>query len=149
MNKVSQYIVHKCSTDTINESCCVRGNTEYYCKSCVCDLCSQCRENHMQDLKTVDHNVVVYKQKLCIDPDENEFVGFSDREYRQLWNLTDSTHCTNRKLTVVLIKHETENGNERKVYHMIRNDALFIILYYCKELKWTSKPVTQNSNQRF
>lgn len=117
MDKVSQYIVHKCSKCS--------GDTEYYCKSCVCDLCSQCRENHMQDLKTVDHNVVLYKEKLCIDPDEYEFVGFSDREYRQLWNLTDSPHCTNRKLTVVLIKHETENGNERKVYHMIRNDALF------------------------
>lgn len=68
----------------------------------------------MQDLKTVDHNVVLYKEKLRIDQVEYGFVGFSDREYRQLWNLTDSLHCSNRQFTVVLIKHETENGNEKK-----------------------------------
>lgn len=101
MDKVSQYIVHKCSKCS--------GDTEYYCKSCLCYLCSQCRENHMQDLKTVDHNVVLYKEKLCIDPVEYESVRFSDREYCQLWNLTDSPHCTNRILILVLIKHETEN----------------------------------------
>lgn len=117
MDKVIQYIVHKCSK--------CPGDTEYYCKSCLCDLCSQCRENHMQDLNTVDHVVVLYRENNRIHPIEYGLVGFSDREYCQLWNLSDSPHCTNRQLTVVLIKHETENGNERQLYNMRRNDALF------------------------
>lgn len=40
------------------------GGIQYYCKSCPCDLCSKCKENHVNDLKTIDHDVVLYRDKF-------------------------------------------------------------------------------------
>lgn len=54
------YKVHQCSN-------CL-GDTEYFCQSCLCDLCSQCSENHETDLKTKDHNVVFYHEDLSYIP---------------------------------------------------------------------------------
>lgn len=34
------------------------GDTEYHCISCTCDLCPQCKEKHVKDQKTIDHDVV-------------------------------------------------------------------------------------------
>lgn len=39
------------------------GNTRYYCKSCLCDLCLYCKEKHFKDLTTIAHNVVTYRKK--------------------------------------------------------------------------------------
>lgn len=55
---------------TINGSYKVRqsskcaGDTEYSCLSCPSDLCAECRENHIHDLDTIDHNVVIYREKI-------------------------------------------------------------------------------------
>lgn len=51
----SPYRVHHCSK-------CPR-DTEYYCVPCTCDLC-QCKENHLEDLQTIDHNIVSYHEKI-------------------------------------------------------------------------------------
>lgn len=51
----SLYRVHLCSMCS--------GDTEYHCLSCPCDLCSQCKESHVQDVKTIDHNVMPYCKK--------------------------------------------------------------------------------------
>lgn len=39
-------------------------HTEFFCISCKCDLCNQCKTNHADNLKTTDHNVVEYRDKL-------------------------------------------------------------------------------------
>lgn len=49
------YKVRQCST--------CAGDTEYSCLSCPSDLCAECRENHIHDLDTIDHNVVIYRGK--------------------------------------------------------------------------------------
>lgn len=41
-----------------------RENAEFYCKLCRCDFCLQCKEKHVQDFVTIDHNVVVYRDKF-------------------------------------------------------------------------------------
>lgn len=38
------------------------GDTEYSCVTCSCDLCVQCKENHVQDLRTIDHSVSLYQE---------------------------------------------------------------------------------------
>lgn len=52
---------------------CVMDSTISQCKikqcftcerSCRYHLCLQCKDNHVYDLKTIDHNVVVYKEKV-------------------------------------------------------------------------------------
>lgn len=44
------------------------GDTKYHCESFQCDLCNQCKENHVHDLKTVDHNVKISVRDLIIPP---------------------------------------------------------------------------------
>lgn len=43
-------------------------NTEFFCISCECDLCNQCKRNHADNLKTTDHNVVQYRDKFKYTP---------------------------------------------------------------------------------
>lgn len=57
-----QYRVQKCSK--CSEDC------EYVCVSCQCDLCPHCKENHVHDLKTMDHNVVIYQEKFNHNPEQ-------------------------------------------------------------------------------
>eukprot|EP00105_Crassostrea_gigas_P044861 XP_019929009.1 PREDICTED: uncharacterized protein LOC109620626 [Crassostrea gigas] len=52
--------VHQCSK--------CPGDTEYYCVSCPCDLCPQCKEDHVKDLKTIDHDVVSHRDKINYIP---------------------------------------------------------------------------------
>lgn len=40
------------------------GDTEYFCVSCQIDLCLSCKQNHLHDLVTMDHNVVLYHENL-------------------------------------------------------------------------------------
>lgn len=55
------------------------GNTAYFCQSCSCDLCKTCKKSHVYDLKTIDHNVVIYperfiyipKQEICLKHSSN------------------------------------------------------------------------------
>lgn len=54
------YEVHPCSN--------CPGDTEYYCQMCLRDLCSQCSENHENDLKTIDHYVVFYREDFTFIP---------------------------------------------------------------------------------
>lgn len=51
----SKYLIHQCSL--------CRGDKSYFCESCRIDLCPLCKENHVQDLKTKDHNVMTYRDK--------------------------------------------------------------------------------------
>eukprot|EP00105_Crassostrea_gigas_P013743 XP_011430158.2 PREDICTED: uncharacterized protein LOC105330250 [Crassostrea gigas] len=44
------------------------GDTEYHCVSCPCDLCPQCKENHVKDLQTIDHDVVSHRDKINYIP---------------------------------------------------------------------------------
>nr|XP_022310931.1 endothelin-converting enzyme 2-like [Crassostrea virginica] len=39
------------------------GDTEYYCHICNLDLCLQCKEEHVINLDTLNHNVTIYRQK--------------------------------------------------------------------------------------
>ena len=39
------------------------GDTEYYCHICDQDLCLQCKEEHVINLDTLNHNVTIYRQK--------------------------------------------------------------------------------------
>lgn len=52
----TKYKVHKCSN--------CPGDTEFFCKSCRCDLCSQCKVDHVEDLKTIGHHFVVHQEKF-------------------------------------------------------------------------------------
>lgn len=52
----TKYKVRECSQ--------CQEDTEYFCLSCLFDLCYNCKENHAEDFKTNDHCVVKYLDKF-------------------------------------------------------------------------------------
>nr|XP_034309985.1 uncharacterized protein LOC105324394 [Crassostrea gigas]XP_034309986.1 uncharacterized protein LOC105324394 [Crassostrea gigas]XP_034309987.1 uncharacterized protein LOC105324394 [Crassostrea gigas]XP_034309988.1 uncharacterized protein LOC105324394 [Crassostrea gigas]XP_034309990.1 uncharacterized protein LOC105324394 [Crassostrea gigas]XP_034309991.1 uncharacterized protein LOC105324394 [Crassostrea gigas]XP_034309992.1 uncharacterized protein LOC105324394 [Crassostrea gigas]XP_03430999 len=65
--------VHQCSK--------CPGDTEYYCVSCPCDLCPQCKENHVKDLQTIDHDVVSHHDKTNYIPTQEICVRHPSHVY--------------------------------------------------------------------
>lgn len=111
------------------------GDTGYLCKSCPCDMCFQCKVNHVEDLKTIDHNVVIHgeksnhivKQEICARHPGNTY-----RNYCKPCKLPLCYQCRkhskkHRKHRQQAIKkaYETKRQQHRKTIHTIRSDALF------------------------
>nr|XP_034309352.1 uncharacterized protein LOC117683690 [Crassostrea gigas] len=65
--------VHQCSK--------CPGDTEYHCVSCPCDLCPQCKENHVKDLQTIDHDVVSHCDKINYIPTQEICVRHPSHVY--------------------------------------------------------------------
>nr|XP_022337256.1 uncharacterized protein LOC111133292 [Crassostrea virginica]XP_022337257.1 uncharacterized protein LOC111133292 [Crassostrea virginica]XP_022337258.1 uncharacterized protein LOC111133292 [Crassostrea virginica]XP_022337259.1 uncharacterized protein LOC111133292 [Crassostrea virginica] len=56
-----------------------QGDTEYYCYGCRQDLCIQCKNLHVIDLSTTDHEVTCYIERMkCPPKDESEESGDPD-----------------------------------------------------------------------
>nr|XP_022340950.1 uncharacterized protein LOC111135302 isoform X1 [Crassostrea virginica] len=56
-----------------------QGDTEYYCYGCQQDLCIQCKELHVIDLSTKNHEVTRYIERMKYPPkDESEESGDPD-----------------------------------------------------------------------
>ncbi|XP_078312220.1 uncharacterized protein LOC144618951 isoform X2 [Crassostrea virginica] len=56
-----------------------QGDTEYYCYGCRQDLCIQCKELHVVDLSTKNHEVTRYIERMKYPPnDESEESGDPD-----------------------------------------------------------------------
>lgn len=109
----SHFKVHQCSK-------CL-GDTEYFCVSCSCDLCSQCKEKHLKDLKTIDHSVLIYRDKDRIQNQEI-YDAHSNR------NDTEPFDLPVRKLRQIDVKTTYEESKRRRhkdVIQTIKNEALF------------------------
>lgn len=51
----TMYIVRQCSKCYLE--------AEYFCKTCSLDICAQCEQRHVYDLKTIHHNVIILPEK--------------------------------------------------------------------------------------
>ncbi|XP_065930892.1 uncharacterized protein [Magallana gigas] len=118
----SPYRAHKCSK--------CPGDTEYYCVSCPCDLCPQCKENHVKDLQTIDHDVVSHRDKFNYIPKEEFCVRHPNMllgMYCEPCELPVCFHCTQHKehrtLDVRTI-YKTKRQQHRGTIHTI-SEALF------------------------
>lgn len=116
----TQYLVHSCSM--------CPGDAEYFCASCSCGLCLNCRENHVNNLKTIDHNVVIRKkynympiQELCIT-----HPGKAYKKYCERCELPVCNHCgkhRNHRQVVLKKKHKkTKLNNIRQSF--IQSDVI-------------------------
>nr|XP_034309426.1 uncharacterized protein LOC117683722 [Crassostrea gigas] len=115
--------VHQCSK--------CPGDTEYYCVSCPCDLCPQCKENHVKDLQTIDHDVVSHRDKINYIPTQEICVRHPSHVYTKYCEpceLPVCFHCTQHKehrtLDIRAIYKTTRQQN-RGTIHTIRSEALF------------------------
>eukprot|EP00105_Crassostrea_gigas_P044863 XP_019929011.1 PREDICTED: E3 ubiquitin-protein ligase TRIM9-like [Crassostrea gigas] len=119
----SQYRAHKCSK--------CPGDTEYHCVSCPCDLCPQCKENHVKDLKTIDHDVVSHRDKINYIPTQEICVRHPSHVYTKYCEpceLPVCFHCrkhrTHEQLDVKTA-YKTKRQQHRGTIHTIRSEALF------------------------
>lgn len=69
----TQYKVNRCSK--------CQGDTQYYCKTCPCNICAECKDNHVKNFQTMNHDVMSYsgkiihfsKQKFCVKHPSNVY----------------------------------------------------------------------------
>lgn len=119
----SPYRVHQCHK-------CL-GDTEYYCISCPCDLCSQCKEKHVKYLKTIDHDVVSYRVQFNYIPTQENCARHPSNfhiKYCEPCKLPVCYHCTehrNHSQIDVRTAFETKQQQHQETIHSIRSDALF------------------------
>ncbi|XP_052692465.1 LOW QUALITY PROTEIN: E3 ubiquitin-protein ligase TRIM36-like [Crassostrea angulata] len=119
----SSYQVHLCSK--------CPGDTEYYCVSCPCDLCPQCKENHVKDLKTIDHDVGSYRDQINYIPTQEICVRHPSHVYTKYCEPCQVPACNNcqthRKHTQIDVKtaYKTKRQQHRGTIHTIRSEALF------------------------
>ncbi|XP_065928912.1 uncharacterized protein [Magallana gigas] len=117
------YKVHECSK--------CPGDTEYYCVSCPCDLCPQCKENHVKDLQTIDHDVVSHRDKINYIPTQEICVRHPSHVYRNYCEpcqIPVCFHCTqhrNHQQLVITTSYNTKRQQHRGTIHTIRSEALF------------------------
>nr|XP_034319690.1 uncharacterized protein LOC117687382 [Crassostrea gigas]XP_034319691.1 uncharacterized protein LOC117687382 [Crassostrea gigas]XP_034319692.1 uncharacterized protein LOC117687382 [Crassostrea gigas]XP_034319693.1 uncharacterized protein LOC117687382 [Crassostrea gigas]XP_034319694.1 uncharacterized protein LOC117687382 [Crassostrea gigas]XP_034319695.1 uncharacterized protein LOC117687382 [Crassostrea gigas]XP_034319696.1 uncharacterized protein LOC117687382 [Crassostrea gigas]XP_03431969 len=136
----SQYItasfsfrLHQCSK--------CPGDTEYHCVSCPCDLCPQCKENHVKDLQTIDHDVVSHRDKINYIPKQEICVRHPSHVYTKYCEpceLPFCFHCRKHRthrLLDVKTAYKTKRQQHRGTIHTIRSEALFYRPVLLTEIK--------------
>nr|XP_034318493.1 uncharacterized protein LOC117686817 isoform X2 [Crassostrea gigas]XP_034318494.1 uncharacterized protein LOC117686817 isoform X2 [Crassostrea gigas] len=119
----SPFKVHLCSK--------CPGDTAYYCVSCPCDLCPQCKENHVKDLQTIDHDVVSHRDKINYIPTQEICVRHPSHVYVKYCERCQVPACDkcqkHRKHTQIDVKtaYKTKRQQHRGTIHTIRSEALF------------------------
>nr|XP_034319656.1 uncharacterized protein LOC117680509 isoform X2 [Crassostrea gigas] len=126
----SQYITASFSFRLSQCSKCP-GDTAYHCVSCPCDLCPQCKENHVKDLQTIDHDVVSHRDKINYIPTQEVCVRHPSHVYTKYCKpcqVPVCYHCrkhrTHRQLDVKTA-YKTKRQQHRGTIHTIRSEALF------------------------
>eukprot|EP00105_Crassostrea_gigas_P007551 XP_011421835.1 PREDICTED: uncharacterized protein LOC105324463 [Crassostrea gigas] len=107
------------------------GDAEYSCVSCPYDLCSQCKENHVKDLQTIDHDVVSHRDKINYIPTQEICVRHPSHVYTKYCEPCELPVCfycrkhrTHRQLDV-RTAYKTKQQQHRGTIHTIRSEALF------------------------
>ncbi|XP_065937207.1 uncharacterized protein [Magallana gigas] len=126
----SQYITAS-SPYGVNQCSKCPGDTAYHCVSCPCDLCPQCKENHVKDLQTIDHDVVSHRDKINYIPTQEICVRHPSHVYTKYCEpcqIPVCFHCrkhrTHRQLDVGT-SYKTKRQQHRGTIHTIRSEALF------------------------
>uniref|UniRef100_K1RIX9 Brain tumor protein n=1 Tax=Magallana gigas TaxID=29159 RepID=K1RIX9_MAGGI len=117
------YRAHQCSK--------CPGDTEYYCVSCPCELCPQCKESHVQDLQTIDHDVVSHRDKINYIPTQEICVRHPRNVYKKYCQTCEHPvcyHCRKHRNHTQLDVREpfqTKRQQHLRTIHTIRCESLF------------------------
>ncbi|XP_052680949.1 uncharacterized protein LOC128161659 isoform X2 [Crassostrea angulata] len=129
------YRVHQCSK--------CPGGTEYYCVSCPYDLCQKCKENHVKNLKTIDHNVATYRDKFNYIPKQEICVRHPSHVYIKYCEPCQVPVCdscfdhkshrfpvslfrqSKHKILSLQGAYKTKQQQHRGTIYTIRSEALF------------------------
>lgn len=130
---ITPYRVRQCSKCS--------GDTVYYCVSCSCDLCPECKENHVIDLKTTDHTIetwctktnYILAQEMCVRHPSQVYI-----KYCVPCELPVCYHCRKHRYHKQIdIKEafETKKQQHRGTVYTIRTEALFYRPVLLTEIK--------------
>lgn len=95
------------------------------CESCSCDLCPLCKDNHVQNLKSIDHSGILYRRKLKFIGNQTKIQRRQDSLYWKdvtiSWFSEFADSMEHRKLSIFDIMPR----KQAKLYLIIRSEALF------------------------
>lgn len=127
------YRVHQCSD--------CQGDTAYYCVSCQFDLCPRCKEKHEKGLKTIDHNVMTYRNNIKNIPTREICQRHSTMLYEMYCEhceLPVCYHCiqhrTHRWMDIQRA-YQTKRQQYQRQIDTIRYDSLFYRPVLLTEIK--------------
>lgn len=117
----SKYLIHQCSL--------CPGDTAFFCESCGIDVCPLCKVNHVQDLRTKDHNVMTYREKInCTSIQEICAIHtYVYGIYCESCERPICSYCTDHrkhKLLNIKTAYQTRRQQLRRTIDFIRSDAL-------------------------
>ncbi|XP_056007475.1 uncharacterized protein LOC125672635 [Ostrea edulis] len=108
-----------------------QGDTEFYCNTCKRDLCLQCKEKHVNDLDTIYHDVVIYREKFNCFPLRETCVRHPKRKYRMFCdqcNYSVCKCCTDHRthaLVDLRTAYQTKRQQHREIIDNIRSETLY------------------------
>lgn len=115
--KSTQFRVRQCSR-------CL-DDTEYFCVSCQIDLCLSCKQNHLHDLRTMDHNVV-----LC-----HENFDFIQKEGK-ICDVAACSRCTEHIAPIESpFKNTTKQQEQRKIMDFMKSKVILHRLVFRTNIK--------------
>lgn len=131
--KSNQYRVKQCSMCPLE--------TVFVCELCSCNLCPQCKENHVNDLFTIDHTIETYSEKnhiistneICTRHHSNDYT-----KYCVPCELPVCLHCTEHnehKKLDVRTAFKSKQPQHNKTIHFVRSQSLFYLNILLKEIK--------------
>ncbi|XP_065941163.1 uncharacterized protein [Magallana gigas] len=107
------------------------GDVEYHCESCPCDLCLQCKEKHVIDLKTIDHQLVIYPEQFNCIPTNELCTRHPSNLYSMYCEPCEvpfcylcSEHSTHRWMELQRA-YKRKQQQHRRTIQTIRSEALF------------------------
>lgn len=120
MDKCSKYIVRTCAL--------CPADTEYFCLSCSFNLCLQCKEYHVFDLETIDHNVVIYRSQYNFISKEDIIAKPIDKTYGKHCEHCLLPACDNCNDNIEQKMQDCESTYKKrlhkKIIHTIRSEIL-------------------------
>ncbi|XP_061167213.1 uncharacterized protein LOC133176057 [Saccostrea echinata] len=119
----NQCKVQKCSP--------CQGDTEFYCNTCKYDFCLKCKEEHVIDLDTIYHDVVIYRGKFDYIPNQETCRRHPNRIYEMFCQSCDLPVCfqckEHRKHQTLDIRtaYKTNRHQYRGIIHSLRSETLY------------------------
>ncbi|XP_062610181.1 uncharacterized protein LOC134271961 [Saccostrea cucullata] len=108
-----------------------QGDTEFYCNTCEYDLCLLCKERHVIDLDTKNHDVVIYREKYkyiysqetCVKHPESIYIFFC-----YSCKLPFCFKCrghVNHALMDIGTAYKMNRFTYRQIIHNIRSETIY------------------------
>lgn len=116
-------------------------DTSFTCLSCNSEMCNQCKEIHCTNQKTMDHKVVLYRDKLkCIKKQEIYAIPPYSfyKEYfgnECISDLPFYLHCLDYIYLEIMKLRNQKLPPQRQIIHTIRRDILLYRHFLYTEIK--------------